>query len=179
MRGEASDLADVFSSAVWALVRNYVICEGTVRDRDEVAVTVDVALDDTDAVFFGVPLKVLTDDVAPADLELPTIGAEVLLGFRDGNLQRPQVLVIHQADIRKLKYQLVEFNGGTLGGLPISSHVSDRINLLENAVNALIQLYNTHTHPVAGATAGPTTMQDTDHLTPTKPADIANPKITQ
>jgi hypothetical protein len=153
MTGEASDLADVFSSAVWALVRNYVICEGTVKGRDEQAITVDVALDDTDAVFFGVPLKVLTDDAAPADLELPIIGADVLLGFRDGNLQRPQVLVIHQADIRKMNYTLFEFNGGTLGGLVKAKELKLQSNKDKDILQAIIDVATgpTITEPGNGA----------------------------
>lgn len=183
MTGESSDLAEIFSSAVWALVRNYVICEGVVKDRDEVAVTVDVSLDDTAAVFYGVPLKVLTDDAAPADLELPIVGADVLLGFRDGSLQRPQVLIIHQADIRRMNYNLFEFNGGTLGGLVKAKELQLQSNKDRDILQAVINICTgpTITEPGNGA---PSALQIAlagvlTGLTPGTWDNLENPKITQ
>lgn len=183
MTGEASDLADIFSSAVWALVRNYVICEGTVQDVDEEAVTVDVALDDTTAVFYGVPLKVLTDDVAPADLELPPIGGNVLLSFRDGNLQRPQVLVIHEAVTRKMNYNLLEFNGGTLGGLVKAKELKLQSEKDQAILQGIIAVCTgpTINEPGNGA---PSALQIAlaaalAGLQPGTWEDLENPKITQ
>jgi len=55
---------------------------------------------------------------------------------------------------------------GTKGGIPTGSDYVSMINELKTIINALINLYNTHTHAVPGAvTSLVTTMQQTQTVT--------------
>lgn len=180
---QASDLAEMFSGAVYALVRNYVIVEGTVQAVDQENFTADVIVGNSDgsegSTYFSCPLDILIDGSQAADVEFPTVGGDVLLGFRDGNLGRPQIVGIQQATTRLWTYSQTVFNGGTLGGMVRVIDMVSRMNLIENLLNQVIALYNGHTHPVSGAATGVPVVPETETLELTVRADIENTKITQ
>lgn len=153
MNDAASDLADIFGTAVAALVRYYVICEGTVSAVNDDK-TVDVAIEN--ATFSAVPLKVIYDGATPvnvSDLETPAVGADVLIGFRDGSLQRPQVLVIQEGTKREFNYNNVIFNGGLLGGMVKAKELRLQSEKDKAIIDAVLQVVNgaVITEPGGGA----------------------------
>ena len=73
----------------------------------------------------------------------------------------------------------IQFNDGTFGGLVEVAPLVAAINILQTQLQNLKSLYDTHTHAISGATAIPTTLQDTDApITLTERADIENTNIT-
>lgn len=176
---DPSDIAEAFRTAVFALVRNYVTVEGVINAVYPDTNTADVGIDG--AMFLGVPFCILTDGATVGDLELPQVGTDCLLSFRDGSLQRPQIVKIDMCTERKMNYPLFEFNGGQNGGIPMTPQLVNILNLLINAINGLVSLYNSHTHNVTavGSPTGPTLAPDNNSLDPVHNTDIENPKVTQ
>lgn len=56
------------------------------------------------------------------------------------------------------------FNGGVLGGLPVTSEIVSRLNLIENKVNDLILFTQTHVH-TGVTTGGGSTLVSPDPVT--------------
>jgi hypothetical protein len=75
-----------------------------------------------------------------------------------------------------------QFNDGRFGGLTKVEVLTQKLNNLENLVNGLIKLYNTHTHTVtvAGSQGEAAATLATEHgiLTLTRQSDIENTSIT-
>lgn len=176
---EPSDIAESFRRAVFALVRNYVTVEGIINAVYTDSNTADVGIDG--AVFMQVPFCILIDGATVGDLELPQVGSDCLMSFRDGSLQRPQIVKINLGTERKMNYPLFEFNGGENGGIPMTPPLVNILNLIVNAINGLVNLYNGHTHNVTavGAPTGPPLVPDNTSLDQVQDSDIENPKITQ
>lgn len=176
---EPSDISEAFRNAVFALVRNYVTVEGTIDAVYTDSNTADV--DIGGAVFQNVPFCILIDGSTVGDLELPQVGSDCLMSFRDGSLQRPQIVKINLGTERKMNYPLFEFNGGENGGIPMTPPLVNILNLFVNAVNQIVSLFNSHTHNVTavGAPTGPPLVLDDNSLDPVQNSDIENPKITQ
>jgi hypothetical protein len=74
----------------------------------------------------------------------------------------------------------ITFRGGDLGGLVKVAELTEKINNLENALNALFLKFNAHTHNVisVGAPSGPSILQETNNLVPTQRNEIENINIT-
>lgn len=187
---DASAISELLVNAIHAVTRHFVIVEGTVTDVDLDAWTCSVRIGEGDGVstFYDVPLKVEIDPAGGAAvsarasfLEIPEEGTGCLFGFRDGNLQRPQLYAVDKTVKILINAPLVEFNGGQLGGMVKVIDLTEKLNNLENLVNNLIGLYNLHTHPVIseGAPTGPTGSTEGTVLTPTEQAEIENLKIKQ
>lgn len=176
---EPSDIAEAFSAAVYALVRNYVTVEATIGAVYPDTNTADVTLDG--ATFMGVPFCILTDGSQVSDLEMPEVGSDCLLSFRDGSLQRPQIVKVNIGTQRSMNYGLFQFNGGNNGGVPMTPPLVNILNLIVNAFNQLVALYNGHTHPVVavGSPTGVPLVPDNDTLENVQDSDIQNPKVTQ
>jgi hypothetical protein len=178
---QTANLTDAFYRAIKATTKYSNICDGTIISVDETAYTADVQLNiDGDPVYYAVPLSVLIGNVG-GFVQVPIIGSDCLLTFRDGNKGRPQLLFVDKIDKLYVNCNLVEFNGGQLGGMVEVIKLVDRLNKVENLVNNLISLYNLHTHNVTavGAPTAPTTSLETNTLTPTQRKDIENTKILQ
>ena len=76
----------------------------------------------------------------------------------------------------------ITFNDGAMGGLVKVVELTQKLNALENKVNALLTAYNSHVHSgvtTGPGSSGPTPTQVTGTLTPTQRADIENDKIVQ
>jgi hypothetical protein len=73
-------------------------------------------------------------------------------------------------------------NDGAMGGLVKVIELTQKLNALENKVNALITAYNAHVHSgvtTGPGSSGPTPTQVSGTLTPTQRAEIENEKIEQ
>lgn len=78
-----------------------------------------------------------------------------------------------------IKAGQITMNDGSFGGLAKLAALTTKLNNLENLVNSLITLYNSHIHPggtISGST-GPTVSIEPTTLTPTIQADIENDKV--
>jgi hypothetical protein len=146
MPDESNELGDALTSFVKHMVRGHVVYEGTVDSVDETNFVCDCDIDGV--TFYAVPLKVLTGSQASV-IELPVVGSNVLLTFRDGNIQRPQIIFIDNVDKLLVNCQTsVIFNGGNLGGMVKVIPLNEDLNALQNDVNTLKKVFQTWT-PVA------------------------------
>jgi hypothetical protein len=137
MPDEGNELGEAFGNFVKHMVRGHVVYEGTVSAVDTDKFTCDCMI--TDTPFYAVPLKVLTGSQASV-IEIPVVGSNILLTFRDGNIQRPQILFIDQVDKLLINCQtLVEFNGGNLGGMVKVIPLASAIEAIQNDINTLKQ----------------------------------------
>lgn len=187
---DASAISELLVNAIHAVTRHFVIVEGTIGtvDLDTWTCTVNIGEGNGISTFFDVPLKVEVDSTGLANtasrasfLEIPEAGTGCLFGFRDGNLQRPQLYAVDKTVKILINSPLVEFNGGELGGMVKVIELTTKLNNLENLMNNFISLYNEHTH-ISGAQDSPTTppvVQETEILVPTEREEIENTKITQ
>jgi hypothetical protein len=89
-------------------------------------------------------------------------------------------LLLDSAGNLNLNAGNITVNNGLNGGIPMATPLSAIIMKLQNQVNQLITIFNTHIHPVAGAATGITaTPGPAVTAQIIKPADIANPKFKQ
>lgn len=117
-------------------------------------------------------------------LIIPTVGSNVSIILSTFT----QPLVVGYSEVDK-----IILRGGDLGGLVRVKDLITKLNNLEDAynglkdkVNDLINLFNTHTHPIivssgtgSSTATTPTETPDTTTLTKTVRSDIENTAITQ
>lgn len=109
----------------------------------------------------------LMSEVDDGWLVIPAIGSTVIVGVSIKNV--PYIVLfsqIYKAFLVTLSG--IQLQGGELGGLPISSEVTTKLNNLENAFNLL----NTKVNTLAPTPVIP-------NLVPTETSDIENTAITQ
>ena len=113
----------------------------------------------------------------------PSIGSSVTILLT--NSVQAEAVILEYSTIYKVNiytdlkiFDAVMQGDGAFGGVPKIEYLLERINNLENILQALILKYNTHTHPVAGTAAGPTTQQDTDNVGTTTRDNLENKNIT-
>lgn len=179
------DVADALHRMIRVACRNHTVIEGTVvpGSVDKTNYWCDVLVDDgvSSVTFVEVPLKVLTGSAASL-IEFPADGSPVLMKFRDGNQDRPQIDKIQIVDTVIINPgTLTQFNQGSNGGLVLVNPLTEKLNNLENLVNDLVDKFNAHTHNVTavGSPTGPNLDPETTVLTPTVAADIENENVTQ
>lgn len=143
---EAEDqMADAFIRAVGALQRNAYVIDGVVTACNyptdyTCTVTIGVAPDEP-VTLPPVLMRVLKTAQA-AFLEIPSVGSNCIICFRDGKAGRPQLLWVDKADKLLLNYPSIVANGGENGGLVNVEDLVQRLNLIENDVNALKNAFN-------------------------------------
>ena len=185
------------------ITKGSILVEGTIASVDETAFTctVNVSVNNfdgtsTDVNYQNVPLKVLVGSQASL-IEIPSIGSDCTLCFRDNNIQRPQLSQVNQSDKILIKignptdgYQTLQidvngfiFNGGSLNGMvKIDANVT-KLSNIEKDLNNLKTIFSTTWVPVpndGGAalkTAAATWAGQT--FTPTVRADLENTLIKQ
>lgn len=111
-------------------------------------------------------------------LLVPEIGSSVIVAYNKELL--PFVLMYSGIESATFWVNgVITLKDGSLGGIPIVGALLQKINLLENKVNQLLQAYNAHLHPdpVSGTT-GATTVPVAGTLTPTQLVDIENKNVT-
>ena len=122
----------------------------------------------------------LESEVADGLLIIPVIGSTVTVLYSTRN----NPYIIKYSDIQTIYYSgnLWQFGDGTFGGMVKlldpsnpNSGVLARLNNLENLINSLISLYNTHTHASNGT---PTTNLETSTAAVTTRAELENTEVT-
>lgn len=174
-----SELEDVFRRAVKIIVRDHVFVDGVVTSVDQDKFTADVMIGDTP--FYDVILRVLVSSQASV-IEIPKVNSPCVIGFRDGNTSRPQMIFVHDVDTLLIKCEQVTFNDGNLGGMVKVEDLVTRLNNVENDVNNLKTVFTSWT-PVpndggAALKAAVSTWAG-EQLEVTVKEDIENPKIKQ
>ena len=184
--------------------RASVIIEGVISEIDESAFTctVDIVANinggPINTSYSDIPLKVLKNSQASI-IEIPVIGSNCLICFKDNDVTRPQLLMNDTCS--KLLIKIgdttaefntgkdsngndiagIQFNGGSNYGLVLVDKLITKINTLENTLNTFMNTtFNTHTHavPSLGTSLVPVPL-NTVSLNLTKKEDIQNKKITQ
>lgn len=180
MSGQAdNDMGNAFARAVRSLTRGHNIVDGIVKDVDETKFTADITVNGT--TFFEAPLRVLVGSQASV-IEIPTVGTRVLLAFRDGSIQRPQILMVHQVDKLLIKCNEVIFNDGQLGGMVKVMDLTTKLNNLEKDLNLIKQVFIAWS-PVTGdggaALKAAAATWAAQQLSLTQRTDLENAKIKQ
>lgn len=177
------------------ITKGSILIEGIINAVDEDVFTVDVTIQSsnpdgsiTNTIVYNVPIKVLQGSQA-SFMEIPQVGTNCTICFRDNNIQRPQLSQVDQCDkiLIKIGDNTLQvdstawvFNGGTHGMVKADSLIS-KINTIENTLNTFMNTtFNTHTHavPSLGTSDVPIPL-NTATITPTVETDISNDKIKQ
>lgn len=185
MDNKDSQLSDAIFSVIKKVTRGHVIVDAVVVEVDETKFTCDVTVNnsqgDTPVTFFEVPLRVLIGSQA-STIEVPKIGTKCIICFRDGNINRPQILQIHEALKILVICDNIVFNNGTLGGMVVLDDAVTRWNNIEKDINDLKAAFSSWVVvPNDGGQALKTATASwyTQNLTLTKKSDVENPKIKQ
>jgi hypothetical protein len=174
-----------------------IIVEGIINAVNETAFTCDVSIQTnnsdgtvTDTIFHDIPLKVLIGSQASL-IEIPKIGTNCTLCFRDNNIQRRQLYQVHECDkiLIKIGSQTLQvdtngfiFNGGTLDGMVKVNSSVDQLNKLETDVNNLKTVFSTWLVASGDGGLALKTAAATwyaNQLTKTVKADLENVKVKQ
>jgi hypothetical protein len=180
-----AELSEAFYNVIKRVNRGGVVVEAVVLSVDETKFTCDVTVKDsanqTPTTHFDVPLRVLVSNQASV-VEIPEIGTECIICFRDSNIGRPQILMVHKALKILVLCDQVVFNNGTLGGMIILDDAVNRWNKIEQDINNLKAVFSSWTPvPNDGGAALKTAAASWygQQLTITQPSDVENPKIKQ
>ena len=125
---------------------------GEVSEVDENARTCTITPANGTAKIVGCRLQSGIDSQS-GFVMIPKEGTNAVATFI--NNQTAYVAMMDELEKIIVDTDLVQFNGGNNGGLINIDPLVDKINALENALNSLIQSYNTHIHNTT-ATIGPT-----------------------
>ena len=137
--------------------RASILIEGAINSVDETNFTCEVNIStnnpdnsSTDVIYSNVPLKILVGSQASI-LEIPTIGSDCLLGFKDNNIQRPQLYSTNLISkyiwlIGTQKLQVTTdgfiFNDGQLGGMVKVKELQDQSNKDKSILDGLLNIIN-------------------------------------
>lgn len=130
--------------------RGNILVEGIIT-----AVTADFTCDITigGIAQYSVPLKVVTNAQASV-YEIPVIGTGCLVTFRDNNISRPQIVIVDQVDKLLINCKtLVEYNGGTLGGMVKAKELATESNKDKAILDLLLGIINGPPIPEPGGGA--------------------------
>ncbi len=174
-----SDSSLLFAKTVTKFVKNilraYVIVDGIVTEVND-DFTCDITVQDIP--YTSVPISVLVNKQA-SDYKIPVVGTTCLVGFRDGNRGLPQIFDFDQVDTWKINCKtLVEFNGGTEGGMVLVKKLITQMNKIENQQNQILDILKTITVASTPFPFAPL-FTSVNNLTPTTEAQIENVKIKQ
>lgn len=112
------ELSSALARAIRILTKGASIVDGKVTSVDTDAYTCDVEVGDSNGAvtIYDVPLRVLIGSRASV-VEIPVAGSNCLIGFRDSDLGRPQLVSVHSTDKLLINCGSVVFNDGGNGGL--------------------------------------------------------------
>lgn len=180
-----AQLATAMYDAIKQVTRGGCVVEAVVVSVDETAFTCDVTVNNSQGelptTYFDVPLRVLTGSQASV-VEIPELNTQCIICFRDSNIGRPQILMIHKALKILVICDQVVFNNGTLGGMVKLNDLVAKLNTLESDINTLKAAFSSWVVvPNDGGAALKTaaTSWYSQQLQPTKAVDLENPKIKQ
>jgi|GEM_PF-1871154 len=115
-----------------------------VEVNDDYTCDVKVGTDGSgqDVVFYSVPIKVLVGTPATV-IEVPVLGSDCLLLFKDNNIHRPQLLCVDQVDKFLINPKTVtQFNNGLLGGMVKAKELQEQSNKDKAILDTLLQIIN-------------------------------------
>jgi hypothetical protein len=188
------------------LAKGSILIEGIIKDVDEANFTCDIIIQTsnpdgatTDTTLNDVPIKVLKGSQA-SFIEIPKVGSNCTIRFRDNNIQRPQLFQVDQSEkiLIKIDNSTLQvdssgwvFNGGGLNGMVKIDDLISNINVRETRINAIVTSLtslatacNAVTTPITGTALGTlittaiATMV-TSPITTTVLNDLQNEKIKQ
>lgn len=155
--------------------------DAEVTTVDEGARTCDVKTIGGDTPL-EIPDVRLMAEVEDGTLILPAVGSIVIVTYNK-NLKP---FISQFSEVKKIVWTVGKssldvtddkkfvFNDGENFGLVKVKELTQKLNDIENLLNAFIGVYNGHSHPSNGA---PTGAQQTDVATPTQQSDIENTDI--
>lgn len=126
---------------------------GTVKDIDETKRTCTFVPAGDDAERPNVRLQAINSSTEGI-VAIPKVGSSVAVSFVNKNTGF--VCLTSEVDKILIDTDLIEFNGGENGGLVKAGELVSKVNNLENKVNTMIGLFNSHTH-IASSFGAPTT----------------------
>jgi hypothetical protein len=152
MDNEEKQIIDGFIKWAKNITKGSILFEGTIKSVDETKFTcvVTVTGNSVSTDILNVPLKVLIGSQASV-IEIPTIGSDCTVCYRDNNIQRPQLVNVDKSDKLLIKigndsdgYQTLQvtkdgfvFNGGNNGGLVILQKAIDNFNSIKTYTDTL------------------------------------------
>lgn len=86
-----------------------------------------------------------------------------------------KVLIISGSSSIEIKDGKIQLNDGSYDGLVKVTELTDRLNKIEDRVNAHVAIFNAHLHTSTGS---PPATSDSQTLTPTQQSQIENKKVT-
>lgn len=180
-----AELSNALYDVIKKVTRASVVVDATVIQVDEVKFTCDVTINGSNSenltIYYEVPLRVLVSNQASV-VEVPELNTKCVICFRDGNINRPQILMVHKALKILVICDQVVFNNGTLGGMVKLHDLVNKLNAIEQDINNLKSVFSSWTPvPNDGGAALKTasTSWYSQQLQPTQAADIENQKIKQ
>jgi hypothetical protein len=146
-----NQIADALYRAIRNITRYANIYDGVIVgiDNAETKFVVDVkVLSDGEPTFFDVPLAVLTNNQASV-IGIPDLNSPCIIGFRDGNNGRPQIISVDKITKLLLNFSsfvincdTVVFNGGQLGGMVKAKELKTQSEKDKAILDALLQIIN-------------------------------------
>lgn len=187
-----AELSNALYDVIKKVTRSSVVVDATVISVDETKFTCDVTVtngeNEEPTTHFDVPLRVLISSQASV-VEIPKLSTKCLICFRDSNINRPQILSIHEAlkilvicDDIKVSSNSVVFNNGSLGGMVKVNDLVARLNTIESDINILKAAFSAWTVvPSDGGAAlkAVTAAWYGQQLQPTQASQLENSKIKQ
>ena len=180
---QETELSSALQRMIKSVVRGAIVIDGVIESVDESAFTCTVKVGDSvsSSTYFDVPLRVLISSQASI-VEIPETGTNCIICFRDANIGRPQILMIHKALKILVKCDNIVFNDGTLGGMVVLDNLVQDLNSIKSDINDLKSAFASWVVvPNDGGQALKTaaTSWYSQQLQPTQPADLENEKIKQ
>jgi hypothetical protein len=180
---QEAELSSALQRMVKTVTRGSVVVDGTIVSVDETAFTCDVEVGDSvsSSTYFDVPLRVLIGEQSSV-IEIPENGTQCVICFRDSNIGRPQIVMIHKALKILVICDNITFNNGTLGGLVKLNDLVAKLNTIESDLNTLKAAFSAWavvTGDGGAALKAVTAAWYGQILQPTLPVDLENPKIKQ
>lgn len=129
----------VFGNALWRLIQAAIRnsnSDGVVTAVDETKFTATVKVNEIE--FHEVPLRVLISEQA-SFVEIPKVGTNCVIIFRDANMQRPYILEVHECTKVLLKVGTSVFDATESGFSMVrgSSGLKKTLTDLIDAINAM------------------------------------------
>ena len=152
MDNEEKQIIDGFIKWAKNITRGSILFEGNRKSVDETNFTcvITVTGNSVSTDILNVPLKVLIGSQASV-IEIPTVGSDCTVCYRDNNIQRPQLVNVDKSDKLLIKignnpdgYQTLQvtkdgfvFNGGNNGGLVLLQKAVDNLNSIKTFCDTL------------------------------------------
>jgi hypothetical protein len=168
------------SDLIWKIIQDkfpVLIIEGKVVSVDKQQDTCTLKPEDDRPEIFDVRLCAIVDDITNKLVIYPKPESLALVCLIENNQTEAYLLAASEVEEFHLKADKIVFNGGQLKGLPKVESVKQRLNLIEDKINAIISWANTHVH--AGNGQPPTAIFSGGNLNTTNLTDIENPDILQ